>query len=50
MLYEVITCYFSAGTFEDWRDDADQFPASVIGKALPEWDGENWLDIRTAAA
>ncbi len=44
-----VICYFSAGTFEDWRDDADQFPASVIGKALPEWDGENWLDIRTAA-
>lgn len=43
-----VVCYFSAGTFEDWRPDADQFPPEVIGKALPEWEGEAWLDLRRA--
>jgi hypothetical protein len=42
----IVICYFSAGSFEDWREDAAQFPAEVIGKPLEEWEGENWLDIR----
>lgn len=42
----VVICYFSAGTHEDWREDADTFPNSVIGKPLAEWPGEHWLDIR----
>lgn len=42
----IVICYFSAGSYEDWRDDADQFPAKVIGKPLEGWEGENWLDIR----
>jgi hypothetical protein len=39
-------CYLSAGSREDWRPDADQFPASVIGKDYAGWPGEQWLDIR----
>lgn len=42
----IVICYFSAGSYEDWRPDADQFPASVLGKELEGWPGEYWLDIR----
>jgi len=38
-------CYVSAGTWEDWRPDAGQFPASVKG-SKNGWPGERWLDIR----
>jgi len=38
-------CYVSAGTWENWRVDANQFPASVQG-AKNGWPGERWLDIR----
>ena len=41
-----LLCYFSAGSWEDWRDDAGEFPDSAIGKALDGWEGENWLDTR----
>ena len=41
-----IVCYFSAGSTEDWRPDADQFPTAAIGKPLDGWPGERWLDIR----
>lgn len=40
-----VVCYMSAGSWEDWRPDADQFPASVKGKSNG-WPGEKWLDIR----
>jgi len=39
-------CYISVGAWEDWRPDADQFPAEVIGKNYQGWPGEKWLDIR----
>jgi len=39
-------CYISAGTFENWRPDAAAFPASVKGKNVAGWAGEQWLDIR----
>jgi hypothetical protein len=38
-------CYVSAGTWENWRADAGQFPASVQG-SKNGWPGEKWLDIR----
>lgn len=40
-----VICYFSAGSFEDWRSDAVQFPKSVLGKDYEGWEGERWLDI-----
>lgn len=53
----IVICYFSAGSWEDWRPDASQFPSSVIGNELDGWPGEKvrtnscfltekWLDIR----
>jgi hypothetical protein len=39
-------CYLSAGSFEDWRPDAADFPKEIIGKAYSGWPGEYWLDIR----
>lgn len=41
----VVICYFSAGSWEDWRDDAHDFPGEVLGEPLEEWEGERWLDI-----
>jgi hypothetical protein len=41
-----VMCYFSAGSFEDWRPDADQFPKAVLGNEYEGWEGETWLDIR----
>jgi hypothetical protein len=41
-----VICYFSAGTYENWRPDKKKFPKSVLGNALPDWPGERWLDIR----
>jgi len=41
-----VACYLDAGTFEPGRPDSGDFPASVIGKELPDWPGEHWLDVR----
>jgi len=41
-----VICYFSAGSWEDWRPDADEFPQSAIGNPLDGWPGEWWLDPR----
>ncbi|WP_027347168.1 endo alpha-1,4 polygalactosaminidase [Hamadaea tsunoensis] len=38
-------CYLSAGTYENWRSDAGQFPAAILGKSNG-WPGEKWLDVR----
>ena len=38
-------CYVDAGSSEDWRPDAAQFPPAVLGKSNG-WPGERWLDIR----
>ena len=40
-----VMCYFSAGSWEDWRTDADQFPAECLGNSNG-WPGEKWLDTR----
>jgi hypothetical protein len=44
-----VICYFSAGSHEDWRADAGQFPTSAIGNPLDGWPGERWLDTRSTA-
>jgi hypothetical protein len=38
-------CYLSAGSYENWRPDAAQFPVSILGRRNG-WPGEQWLDIR----
>lgn len=40
-----VICYFSAGTWEDYRDDADEFPEEIIGTTLEDWPDEKWLDV-----
>jgi endo-alpha-1,4-polygalactosaminidase (GH114 family) len=44
----VVICYFSAGTYEDWRPDASSFPASALGNGVAGWPGEKWVDTRDA--
>jgi len=41
-----VICYFSAGSYEDWRDDADDFNGDELGSKMDGWD-ERWLDIRS---
>ena len=41
-----VQCYFSAGSFEDWRPDANDYPPEILGNDLEGWPGEKWLDIR----
>ncbi|KIZ02559.1 hypothetical protein MNEG_5400 [Monoraphidium neglectum] len=41
-------CYFSAGSYEDWRPDKGLFQASDYGSKLSGWAGEFWLDVRSA--
>jgi hypothetical protein len=40
-----VICYFSAGSWEEWRSDAAEFPEDVLGEGNG-WPGERWLDIR----
>ncbi len=42
-----VICYFSGGSYEEWRDDAADFPEEVLGNELDGWAGERWLDIRS---
>jgi len=42
----MVICYLDAGTWENWRPDARQFPDSVKGQPVSGWPGESWLDIR----
>ncbi len=42
----IVICYFSAGSYEEWRDDADAFPPAAIGEPLDGWPGEAWVDHR----
>ncbi len=40
-----VVCYLDAGTYENYRPDANQFPKSLLGSPNG-WPGERWLDIR----
>jgi len=44
----IVICYFSAGSYEEWREDADRFPTAALGNELDGWAGERWLDVRDA--
>ncbi|OZJ03953.1 hypothetical protein BZG36_02944 [Bifiguratus adelaidae] len=41
-----IVCYFSGGSKENFRSDANQFPSNIVGNTLKGWSNEEWLDIR----
>lgn len=42
----IVICYFCAGSWEDYRPDAGNFPDAVLGATLDGWPDEKWLDIR----
>jgi hypothetical protein len=44
-----VICYVSVGSWEQWRPDAADFPASVLGNDYPGWPGERFVDIRAQA-
>ena len=43
--YKVI-CYVDVGSWENWRDDKSDFPASILGASYSGFPDERWLDIR----
>lgn len=43
-----VICYFSAGSYEEWRSDASKFPTNTLGNDLDGWPGERWVDTRSA--
>lgn len=42
-----IICYFSAGSYENWRPDASSFLPSDKGSPLDGWPGEWWLNTNS---
>jgi hypothetical protein len=40
-----VVCYLSAGSWEDWRPDAADFPETLLANELEGWPGERWVDI-----
>ena len=40
-----VICYFSAGSYEEWRSDANLFDSEDLGNTLSGWPDERWLDI-----
>lgn len=44
-----VICYFSAGSFENWRADVADFPSSAKGKVMDGWPNERWVDVRNSA-
>jgi hypothetical protein len=40
-----VVCYIDAGTWENWRPDAGQFPPGLLGRQDGGWPGERWLDV-----
>ncbi|CDM35327.1 CAZyme family GH114 [Penicillium roqueforti] len=44
-----VICYFSAGTYEDWRSDISKFDSADFGSNLDDWPGERWLNIKSTS-
>lgn len=44
-----VICYFSAGSYESFRSDANTFPNTTLGETLSGFEDEKWLDIRSDA-
>ncbi len=44
-----VICYFSAGSFEDFRSDAASFRSQDLGNPLGDFPDERWLDIRSTS-
>ncbi|EKV12498.1 Endo alpha-1,4 polygalactosaminidase, putative [Penicillium digitatum] len=43
-----VICYFSSGTYEDWRPDRNKFQSTDFGNNLDDWPGERWLNIKSS--
>lgn len=43
-----VICYFSAGSYENWRPDKDKFKDSDLGSTLNGWPNEKWLNLNSA--
>ncbi|PKG39128.1 endo alpha-1,4 polygalactosaminidase [Psychromonas sp. Urea-02u-13] len=43
-----VICYFSAGSYEDFREDKQRFLSEELGNTLDGWEDERWLDIRSS--
>ncbi len=43
----IVVCYFSAGSYEGWRPDADRFADRDLGETLDGFEDERWLDVRS---
>src|SRR5262249_26345851 len=41
-----VACYFSAGTWERFRDDATAFPPATLGNPVAGYPDERWVDVR----
>lgn len=46
-LNRTVICYFSAGSYESYRDDAADFAAADLGLIMGGYPDERWLDIRS---
>jgi hypothetical protein len=46
---KIVVCYYSAGTYENWRPDVSSLPASVKGRNMDGWAGEKWLNVKSSA-
>jgi len=42
-----VICYFSAGSYEEFRDDAGEFLDADLGNTLDGFADERWLDVRS---
>lgn len=40
-----VICYFSAGSYEDWREDKGEWDDKDLGKGLEGWAGEKWVNV-----
>jgi len=43
---KLVVCYFSFGTYENWREDTKNLDESLLGNPLENWEGERYWDIR----
>ncbi|XP_041356005.1 uncharacterized protein LOC121373427 [Gigantopelta aegis] len=42
---KIVICYFSAGSYENWRPDVGSLPSSVLGNTLHGWPDEKWWNV-----
>ncbi|PLN82267.1 putative endo alpha-1,4 polygalactosaminidase [Aspergillus taichungensis] len=40
-----VICYFSAGSYENWRPDKGDFAAKDLGAVMDGWPDEKWVNV-----